>query len=240
MLAGQKENPNQLALLDCRSRYTIEKVAEISGLDDSPSSLDVLATRDGLIAFGGVNSPLGSTGGNKHLRSYKVDFPARDAQAEKKETAPGKIEEIGQTQMFSPSFSTARDSYQRLLRLSPLKARDRASKRIAAIASSLSPESEIVVYQSTSTNPSAGAGDVIQVIKPLGNAEANDIDIWEEEEGEFTVAYCTANEVYVTSISYDFGTKTVKAPLGEPVCAHAAPHPGREYVFLEREKVLNL
>ncbi|KAF2405230.1 hypothetical protein EJ06DRAFT_552650 [Trichodelitschia bisporula] len=223
---GQKEVPNRLTLLDISSPSLIEKVAELDVVDDSPASLGVLATKDGLFAFAGINSRKADReqGNNEHLRSFKVDYVRHAANGTEKPSSPGKIEPLSRIRLFSPSYSQSiGDAFQRLLRLSPSQLREMPNKRVGAIANSLAKESEIVVFDATAATPDSK--DVIHRIFPLRNAEANDLDIIEPSPQDFRIAFCTPHEVYLSSISYDFTSRKPKAPIGEPVCLHSLSHP---------------
>lgn len=223
---GQKEVPNRLTLLDISSRQCIERVAELATNieEDCPVSLGVVSTKDGFYAYAGLNSGSADTqkGINKHFRTFRVDFPIR-TKSKGGKPPQGKIIPVSQTSLFSKSFSDEQGAFQRLLRLSPSKRQSSGTKRIGAIASSLSKESEIIVFNATSTSPSES--DRIQTIKPLQNAEANDIDIFEVDEGEYLVAFCTNTEIYVSSISYDFSKHRPKKPTQEPKSVFSAPIP---------------
>jgi prolactin regulatory element-binding protein len=223
---GQKEVPNRITLLDISTRGAIEKVAELDSNADSPMSLGTLATKEGLYAYSGINSVKAerTKGKNEHFRSFKIDYPTRSKEksAEKKATAT--IEPVGQTSLFSPTYcSPTGDPYQRLLRLSPALKRTTGNKRIGAVANSLAQESEIVIFNATNASPTAS--DVIQRIQPIKNAEANDIDIIEQDDGTFLVAYSTKSEVFLTTVSYDFSTRKAKTTLQEPACQYSAPFP---------------
>lgn len=222
---GQKEVPNKLTLLDISSRGAIEKVAEIDTNADSPVSLGALATKDGLYAFSGINSIKidRAKGKNEHFRSFKIDYPTKTKgkSAEKNTTA---IEPVGQSQLFAPSYcAPSGEAYQRILRLSPALRRATGNKRIGAIANSLAQESEIVIFDATNAAPTAS--DVIQRIQPIKNIEANDIDIIEQDDGTFLVAYSTKSEVFLTTLSYDFSMRKSKTPPQESACQYSAPFP---------------
>jgi prolactin regulatory element-binding protein len=225
MNSGQKEVPNRITLLDISSRSSIEKTTELDILSDSPVSLGALATKEGLIAFAGINSGIADRkeGKNEHFRSFKIKYPVRSKGKSDTKSA-GSITALDQTTLFSPTYcSKSGDPYQRLLRLSPAKKSAAPNKRIGAIASSLAPESEIIIFKATSTSPTAA--DIIQRIRPIQNAEANDIDIFEQEDGNFIVAYSTQSEIYCSTISLDPVTFKTKLPLVDPVCLHSAPYP---------------
>jgi len=250
---GQKEVANRLTLLDVSSRHSVERVAELATNveEDCPVSLGVLSTKDGLYAYVGLNSGAADRkkGINNHFRTFRVDFPAK-AKSKTGKPSPGNIASVSQTSLFSPSFcqSDEQGAFQRLLRLSPAKGQTSASKRIGAIASSLSKDSEIVIFNATTASPSNS--DVIQRIRPLQNAEANDIDIIESAEGDFKVAFCTQTEVYVSSIGYDFSKRKRKNPQEEPKSVFSVPipdvfqQPGRPRLrslrFLTPEQILLL
>jgi len=225
---GQKEVPNRLTLLDVSSRHSVERAAEIATNieEDCPVSLGVLSTKDGLYAYTGLNSGAADRkkGINNHFRTFKVDFPGK-SKSKAGKPSQGNITPVSQTSLFSPSFceSNGQGAFQRLLRLSPVKVQASANKRIGAIASSLSKDSEIVIFNATTASPSNS--DVIQRIRPLQNAEANDIDIIEPTESEFKVAFCTQTEVYFFSIGYDFSKRKEKNSLVEPKSVFSVPIP---------------
>jgi len=216
---GQKEVPNRLTLLDVSSRHSVFRAAELATNieEDCPVSLGVLSTKDGLYAYTGLNSGAADRrkGINNHFRTFKVDFPGK-AKSKAGKSTQGNITPVSKISLFSPSFceSDGQGAYQRLLRLSPAKGQASASKRIGAVASSLSKDSEIVIFNATTASPSNS--DVIQRIRPSQNAEANDIDIIEPAENDFKLAYCTQTEVYVSQISYDFSKRKPKNPPEEP------------------------
>lgn len=172
--------------------------------------------------YSGINASLADrkAGKNEHLHTYKVDYPSK---GEEKRSAT--ISQLSKTSLFSPSYcNITGDPFQRLLRLSPVRKSVKGNKRIAAIANSLAPESEIIILNATTASPSNA--DVIQRIRPIQNAEANDIDIIEgNEEGDFLVAYCTQYEVYLSTVSYDFASREPTSPIEDPNCLHSAPLP---------------
>lgn len=235
--AGQKEVPNKLTLLSIAHQSHIEKVAELESLPDNPTSVAALTTKEGLIVFAGVNAPLESrkSGSNEHLRTYQVDYPKKG-----EEKLIGKITPLGSKQLFSETYcSLKNEAYQRLLRLSPVKKSGTATKRIGAIASSIAQESEVILFDVSTievTKPRVLANrnkkatktsspPVIQRIKPLQNAEAEDIDICETADGDFLVALCTTSEVYLSSVSWDFTKQKPKSPIVEPACIYSTPYP---------------
>jgi prolactin regulatory element-binding protein len=217
---GQKEVPNRLTLLDISSQGSIEKAAELDILEDSPVSLGVLSAKDGLYGYAGINSVKAEreTGKNEHLRSFKVDFPAKSKGSKTKDA---KLSPLSKTTLFSPSYAKSGDAFQRVLRLSPSQSGSVSGKRIGAIASSLAEKSEIVVFNATTASPTAR--DVICRIEPPRNVEANDVDIFDLANGQFRLAYITSAELFSTDIAYDFGGSKVKMAVKEPTALHQAP-----------------
>ncbi|KAF2669295.1 hypothetical protein BT63DRAFT_256855 [Microthyrium microscopicum] len=215
---GQKEVPNKLTVLDVSDRSIVEKAAELDVKDDSPSSLGLLADRDGLYIFCGINSTASDrkSGKNEHLRTFKATIP--------KDKQKASINPIGQSSLFSAQYSSSDDAYQRVLRFSPAQLRA-GSKRIGAIASSLATKSEIVVFDATNALPNTK--DIIHTIEPANNAEANDVDLYEQSEGDFQVAYCTRSAVYIVGLSYDFEKNQLKEPAKEPNCVSEIRSPGK-------------
>jgi prolactin regulatory element-binding protein len=236
--AGQKEVPNRLTLLDVSSREQAEKVAECDVSDDSPASLGVLASKDGLIAFLGANSSAAdrNAGKNEHFRSFRVTFPHKSKGAKK---SRGSIEQLGKNCLFSERYTSSNDAFQRLLRLSPARKSSAGAKRIGAIANSLIQPSEIVVFDATLASPSSK--EVIHRIELPEKTEANDLDIWEVSEGEFLLAYCTSTEVFVSTINYDFSTRKVSSKVEPATSQHQTSVPRSKYRsvrFLSKDYLL--
>ncbi|KAF2086850.1 hypothetical protein K490DRAFT_57328 [Saccharata proteae CBS 121410] len=213
---GRSGVKNKISLLDVSSRASLEPAGEIqlTSDEDAVMSMANLASKDGLITFAGINSTTKEREANKneHLRAFKIEYPRRkragqEAEKEEEKTPEGKISLLSKTNLFStPSTTTAKkENYQRLLRLSPAQKRESGSKRIGAIATSLNPKSELVVFNATSTAPSGS--EIIQRIFPKDGADVNDVDISEDAKGNFAVAYCTDHQVFVSDITYDFNKK---------------------------------
>ncbi|KAH7051238.1 hypothetical protein B0J12DRAFT_662490 [Macrophomina phaseolina] len=234
---GRSGVPNSITLLDVSSRGSIEVAAELDlKLEDAVMTLANLASKDGLITFAGINSSEEErvADKNKHLRSFKIDYPPRknraaqeDGETETK-AQKGSIAFLGKTQLFIPpkEVPAKKENYQRLLRLSPAQKRESGSKRIGAIASAnFSPVSELVIFDATTAVPSDW--DVIQRIRPKDGKDVNDVDICETSESEFSVAYCTDHQVFVARLTYDFAKKktTSITSAEDPIPAYTLPFP---------------
>ncbi|KAI7333029.1 hypothetical protein KC315_g4373 [Hortaea werneckii] len=211
--------PNQITVLDTSNRATITTAAEIqlSRDEDSVQSLGNLATKDGLITFAGINSSQAqqNAGINEHLRSFDIKYPPRKKQKTEKsdDNEQGEILLIGQRSLFKPSSATKKETYQRLLRLSPAKKRDSGSKRLGAIATGMTEENEVIVFNATNATPDQE--DIVTRIQLPPGTEANDLDIIEPRASEFSMAYCIDSDIYEQSYEYDFSTKKVeKTPNG--------------------------
>jgi prolactin regulatory element-binding protein len=192
------------------------------------TSLGNLATKDGLIAFAGINSSASDqkAGKNEHFRSFSVQYPRkRTAQGKEKDSsrdADGAIAFLGKTSLFKHAGGENKETYQRRLRLSPAKRRESGNKRIGAVATGLAKQSEIVFFDATSATPQSS--DIIQRISPPKGAEAADIDIIERAEGEFLIAYCTDYEVYVNEVECYFDKKKSKI-MPKSELLHSLPLP---------------
>ncbi|KAK5112696.1 hypothetical protein LTR85_011207 [Meristemomyces frigidus] len=211
--------PNQISVLDVSDRSTITTVAEIelSRDEDSVQSLGSLATKDGLITFAGINSSQAAqnAGKNEHLRSFDVKYPPRKKQRTEKSNGDekGEIKPIGKRSLFKPSTAAKKETYQRLLRLSPAQKRESGSRRIGAIATGLGKDNEVVVFNATSAVPESE--DILARIELPQGAEAADLDILEPQQSEFSVAYCTDSDIYEQTFNYDFSSKKAeKTPKG--------------------------
>jgi len=179
----------------------VETSAELEvSADDSVTCLANLATKDGLIVFAGNGSSV-----DDRVKGQDTHFKAFEFQAPKGK--PASINFLSKTQLFSvPKNENARkEMYQRILKLSPppRTASSTPTKRIGAIASGLGgDENEIVIFSATSNRPQAQ--DIIKRIKLSAGQEANDLDIWDQGEGRFQIAYCLDSDVYIQDVDYDF------------------------------------
>jgi len=189
---------------------------DLSRNEDSVQSLGNLATKDGLVVFAGINASEKdqAAGKNEHLRSFEIKYPPRKKQKTDadEDDLKGQYKPLGKRSLFRPT-TAKNETYQRILRLSPSQRRESGSKRIGAVATSLAKQSQVVVFNATSSIP--GTDDILTSIDLPERAEANDVDITEPEEATFSVAYCTDYHLYEQTLKYDFSTKkTEKTPKG--------------------------
>ncbi|KAJ9628574.1 hypothetical protein H2203_002475 [Taxawa tesnikishii (nom. ined.)] len=214
--AGRSGVPNKITVLDCSKRSSLEVAAEanLSRDEDSVTSVANLASRDGLITLAGINSSVEDqkAGKNEHLRAFDVKYPPRkraqqadEPKAEEKEgtSSEGSISLAGKSSLFAPDLGP--ETYQRVLRLSPARKRESASKRIGAIATGLANKSEIVVFDATKT-PITKSEIITTMPLPRGQ-EANDVDIYDSGENEFSIVYCTDYDIFEQTITYDFQSR---------------------------------
>ncbi|RYN36044.1 hypothetical protein AA0119_g5140 [Alternaria tenuissima] len=209
--AGRSGVKNQITAYDFTSRApTIQSFAEIeASKDDSITCLDNLSTKDGLILFAGNGSSEEERlkGNNEHLRAFELKYP------KSAEKTDGKVDFVSKTKLFKTPKSDGgkKEGYQRIAKLSPARRTTSStpSRRIGAIASSLAgDENEIVIFSATSTKPADQ--DVIGRIDLHQGQEANDLDIFTQEEGEFRIAYVTDSNVFVQDVNWDFDQRKTK------------------------------
>lgn len=177
--------------------------------------MENLSTKDGLILFAGNNSSEEDrlAARNEHLRAFELRFPKNKGASSGAEKEDGNIEFLSKTTLFTTpqSVGAKKEGYQRIIRLSPPQrtTTNTPNRRVGAIASGLAgDENEVVVFNATSTKPSNQ--DVIERIKLHKGQEANDLDIFTQEEGRFRVAYVTDYEVFVQEVRYDFEQRKTK------------------------------
>ncbi|PPJ54855.1 hypothetical protein CBER1_07845 [Cercospora berteroae] len=218
---GRSGVPNKISVLDVNNRATIEPVAEIdlSRDEDSIQSLANLATKDGLVTLTGINSSQAAQNDNKneHFRAFDIRYPPRKKQRteEKASSEQGQIKLLGKRSLFKPSSAPKKETYQRLLRLSPVGKRDVPSKRIGAVASGFAKESEIIVFDATAAVPTDK--DIITRIDLPEKQEAADLDIAciGDDDDLLSLAYCDEHNIYEQTYKYDFSKKKVdKRPNG--------------------------
>jgi hypothetical protein len=162
---------------------------------------------------------------NRHCRSIVIQRQAE-----------GKAEVIGETSFFKSSTAVKKETYQRITRIGRRK-ENAGESQIAAIASGLAPEGEIIVF-----NPETKA-ELARI--DLKEKEAVDLDI---SQGEDTTSadlltFCTDAEVFVQQISSKKAGLTDKPVLiyESPLAKSATTRPknrllrfifGGQYVLL--------
>ncbi|KAI9782520.1 MAG: hypothetical protein M1816_001858 [Peltula sp. TS41687] len=221
---------NRITLLDIRAHGQISELAEIelSRDEDSVTSL-AYAGRVGsnsAIALAGINSSAVAqqAGQNEHLRSFRVTYPAdeeSDEPARKSMSEKGSIQQLLQTSLFSPSSATKKETYQRVLRLSPVRKRGTRS-RLGAIATGLAPEGEIVVFETSSDSIVDNVRGRITLKK---GQEAADVDIIEsKKDGGYLVGYCTDYEFSICEVVEQDGFARRPSSELESRYVYTTPH----------------
>ena len=190
------------------------------------------STGSSITAYAGINSSTveqDAGNPNRHLRSFLLDHPGRTQDAEKS-IKSGKTTALTQTAFFKPSTASRKETYQRILRMSPYE--EDSPKRIAAIASSLGTPEELVVLRA---DVAPDKSDEIARIN-LGSTEAADIDIHEaDESGYFPLAYCTDTEVYTINVKNSQSEAQAK-----PFFCYGVPPPDAFNKTPGRPKLRNL
>jgi prolactin regulatory element-binding protein len=211
---GNSGVKNQITAFDFSSRApTVEPFAEIeASKDDSVTCLANLSTRDGVILYAGIcgSKEDRKNGRNEHFQAFELRFPKG-----KEEKMQVNMQFLSKTKLFTtPQSDLAKEGgYQRIVKLSTPRTSNRPNMRIGAIASSIAAissrlageENEIVIFSATSNKPTDQ--DVIGRITLHKGQEANDLDIFTQEEGRFRVAYVTDQDVFVQDVNYDFEQK---------------------------------
>ncbi|KKY19219.1 hypothetical protein UCRPC4_g04593 [Phaeomoniella chlamydospora] len=218
---GRSGVGNRITLLNTSKRQEISEAVEIdlSRNEDSVTSLGIAQTGDtSIVALAGINSSEKeqAAGKNEHLRSFRIYHPPRrnPTSTEKDDKSGGRTEALSKTAFFKPSSAKKKETYQRVLRLSPWT--EEGQQRIAAISTSLAPENEIVVFRAV---PSPSVSDELARI-PLGKDEAADMAIRPaDSNGNYLLAYCTDDEVYTYKVSND------KPTVEKPTLVHRLARP---------------
>ncbi|KAL8796472.1 MAG: hypothetical protein Q9195_001146 [Heterodermia aff. obscurata] len=219
---------NKITLIDTTRKQTISEVIDIdlSRDEDSVMSLAVTQSTDSsAIAFAGINSSTADqkAGKNEHLRSFKLQYPPRrKAGSDSVENtgaetgSSNSTTALGRVSLFTPSTAATKEAYQRILRLSP--ANTDSHYRLGAVATSLEPDGEIVLFDAGQKEPTSQ--DVRRRIRLEKGQEAGDVDIIAIEREEYLVAYCTDYEVYITRVA-----SSKETAQAEPILVCGTPHP---------------
>lgn len=221
---------------------------DLSRDEDSVTSLAVAQSSEtSLTAYAGINSSEADQKAekNEHLRSFRIDHPVKsnDLAEQKPSQGSGSTTALSQIAFFKPSTAFKKETYQRVLRLSPIVGH--TTHRVAAIASSLAPEEEIVILRAAlAPQKSDELGRI-----SLGRHEAADMDITEAEDDEdkhLQLAYCTDSELYIALIS-NSESKAISKPsliYRVPPSNPSSKSPGRPKLrslrFISPEHILLL
>ena len=207
------------SLLDTSSSTTLREVTDLqlSREEDSVTSLSVThrLAEGTLQLLVGINSSseLQNAGKNEHLREFVVTYDNKGSPHAEPKTDPavGSILPVSKTSLFSPTLSVKKETYQRVLRTTRIRARGEKS-RYAAIATGLAPEGEVVVFQPDLKGPPLRIN--------LGKGqEAADLDLLMTPEGDILLGYCTDYEVHVHQARTS-SKKTTRAQ-----CLYTCPFP---------------
>ena len=189
---------------------------ELSKDEDSVTTLAVASSTDtALTAIAGINSSVAEqeAGKNEHLRTFRIALPRKRKadgspveQSEKPQKIPAPTLPLGKTALFKSAHGPKNDTYQRVLRASPVQSAGEA--RIMAIASGLAPENEVIAFQPVA-NALTSAVDEISRIS-LGKSEAADVDVMGVKDNGHILAYCTDDEIFLQKLPTSKGSKIEK------------------------------
>lgn len=239
------------SLLDTSRWHEVSPVVEIdlSREEDAVTTLAVVESSDtSVTAFAGINSSTAEqdAGNNEHLRSFKIDYPPKKqaGEAEKpqrKDTYSEKTTPLARVSLFRPSSAKRKDTYQRVLRLSPAGAEN--THRIGAVATGLAPEGEIVIFKAV---PAPKKSDELGRIV-LDKDEAADIAMTMLKDGDQDLlAYCTDTEVFRLKISLKGSNRPQEPefvyglPPPDAFATSPAKHKLRSLKFLDQHTLLLL
>lgn len=159
-------------------------------------------TQPSTTVLAGVNSSPRdiNKGLNQHLRALTISQPGKSAK-----TGGVEISEVARDALF---VHRDKDTYQRILRLSPPHEGLTSSPRLGAAATGLSKHPQIALFDVPSTNSPRW--------KPRGRLdprmEAMDLDVIQTGPDTYQLAYCDDHEVYTVEVS--------KAEVSEPRCVY--------------------
>ncbi|KAI1116167.1 hypothetical protein F5Y14DRAFT_440135 [Nemania sp. NC0429] len=152
--------------------------------------------------FAGVNSSPRDVnkGLNQHLRALTISQPGKSAK-----TGGVEISEVARDALF---VHRDKDTYQRILRLSPPHEGLTSSPRLGAAATGLSKHPQIALFDVPATN--SPRWKTRGRLEP--RMEAMDLDVIQTGPDTYQLAYCDDHEVYTVEVS--------KAEVSEPRCVY--------------------
>ena len=232
-------------MIDTSRKQEIKELVEVNLQkdEDSVTSLGfVTSEEDSAVAYAGINSSTAdqNTGKNEHLRAFRIRYPKRRrVQGDDENNATEKrgldessgTEALGRASFFTPDPRSKKETYQRVLRFSP-PVKEKGERRLAAVASGLAPEGEVIVFNAS---PAAPSREDIYCRFNLGEGgEAGDVDISAKVEDPCHVAFCTDYEVMLAKVH------GARARNVEPACVYTVPHPDAFASASSRPKLRSL
>ncbi|KAI0971817.1 hypothetical protein F4678DRAFT_76680 [Xylaria arbuscula] len=207
---GRNGVGNKITLLDTSDATQLTEAAELelSPNEDNVMSLVVVGQQKDTPAttvLAGVNSSPDdvSKGRNKHLRTLAISQPSQPGKSAK--TGGVKISEVARDALF---VHKDKDTYQRILRLSPPHDGLTSSPRLGAAATGLSKHPQIALFHVPGTNS--------PLWKTRGRldprVEAMDLDVIQTGPDTYQLAYCDDHDLFTVEVS--------KAEVSEPRCVY--------------------
>ncbi|KAI1757780.1 hypothetical protein F4782DRAFT_537266 [Xylaria castorea] len=205
---GRNGVGNKITLLDTSDATQLTEVTELelSSKEDNVMSLVVVGPQkdnpDTTTVLAGVNSSPAdvSKGQNKHLRALTISQPGKSAK-----TGGVKISEVARDALF---VHKDKDTYQRILRLSPTHEGLTNSPRLGAAVTGLSKQPQIALFDVLSTNsPRWKTRGRLET-----SVEAMDLDVIQTGPDTYQLAYCDDYDVFTVEVS--------KAEVSEPRCVY--------------------
>jgi hypothetical protein len=171
----------------------------LSSEEDSVTSLAateyVTSQPPSYTAFAGINSSVKSqsNGTNEHLRVFTIRPDSSKPQ--------GAVKQASQNSLFIPSQAPKKETYQRIVKLSPCRQdgsdlEDSAATRLGVTATGLADVGQIVFFDPTEPK---SVTPIHRIVLGKG-AEAADLDIRTTLDGDFRVLYCTEAEIFLVSV----------------------------------------
>lgn len=205
---------NAQSLIDTSGRDQLNEIAdiELAKDEDSVTTLSVASSTEyALTAIAGINSSDAEqeAGRNEHLRSFRIPLPAKKRKADgsivEKSESPQRAgsQALGKNALFKSANGPKSETYQRVLRASPIQSR--SETRIAAIASGLAPENEIIAFQPVSNAVTSTVDEISRI--SLGKKEAADVDVISFEQNGHSLAYCTDDAVFLQKLPRTKGSR---------------------------------
>ncbi|KAI1426202.1 hypothetical protein F5Y12DRAFT_299364 [Xylaria sp. FL1777] len=205
---GRNGVGNKITLLDTSDATQLTEVSELelSPSEDNVMSLVVVGPQKDkpttTTVLAGVNSSPEAVkkGRNEHLRALTISQPGKSAK-----TGGVKISEFARDALF---VHKDKDTYQRILRLSPPHEGLTSSPRLGAAATGLSKHPQIALFDVPSTN--SPRWKTRGRLDPT--VEAMDLDVIQTGPDTYQLAYCDDHELFTVEVS--------KAEVSEPRCVY--------------------
>ncbi|EEY16484.1 conserved hypothetical protein [Verticillium alfalfae VaMs.102] len=201
--ANRSGVPNRITAVDApfAENPRIAAEADLSRDEDAVNTIAIGQKKPGgsnkapTFVYAGINSSTAELekGKNEHFRVFSM---APSSSKSEKTAHTAVLNELSRTALFQHGEGD-KETYQRLLRVSPPNPERPGQKQVGAVATGFAKRSQIVIFEVTLGQAPKSRG-VLDISR-----EATDLDVIQTGDDSFQVAYCDERELFVINVTKD-------------------------------------